>query len=132
MAYSPEEHQELINQEEQRLLKEYAICRAVKELVESDGWKNTVGPILDRMIIDVLGGKLGDSWVSGKIDKARKDERREFHIGYKQALIDLHSRVMFHVMQVPLLEERIKSVQEDKKTRYRVPLIDDTRYRPEE
>jgi hypothetical protein len=125
MGYSPEDSQELINQEEQRLLKEAGICRAVKESVESDGWKNTLGPLLDRMIIDVLGGKIGDVWVAGKIDRAKKEERREFHIGYKQALIDWHSRVMFHLQQLPMLEDRIKSLQEEKKVRYRVPMVDD-------
>jgi hypothetical protein len=132
MAYSPEAHRELVSHEEKKLNKEIAICRAVKETVESDGWKNTIGPLIDRMIIDTVGGKIGDTWVSGKLDRAKKDEMREFHIGFKQSLMELHSRVMFHLQQLPMLEEGLANVIKEKQERYRVPLIDDTRYRPEE
>lgn len=131
MSYNPLEHAELINAEEQRVGKEISICQEVKATIESKGWQDIIGPTIDRMIIDVVGGKLGDVWVSGKLDRAKKEERREFHIGYKQALIDLHGRVMFHLQQLPMLEEQIKMLQEDKKERYRIPLVDDSRYKPE-
>ena len=131
MSYCPEEHAELINAEEQRVGKEISICQEVKATIESKGWKDIIGPTIDRMIIDVVGGKLGDVWVSGRLDRAKKEERREFHIGYKQALIDLHGRVMFHLQQLPMLEEQMKMLQEDKKERYRIPLVEDSRYSPE-
>lgn len=132
MNYSQQEHVELINAEEQRVGKEISICQEVKNTVESKGWKDTIEPLIDRFIVEVVGGKLGDTWVGGKLDRARKDERREYWIGYKQALIELHGRVMFHLQQLSMLEDRMKSLQEDKKERYRVPLVEDSRYRPEE
>jgi len=132
MSYSPEEHAELINAEEQRVGKEISICQEVKNTIESKGWQDIIGPTIDRMIIDVVGGKLGDVWVSGKLDRAKKEERREFHIGYKQALIDLHGRVMFHLQQLSMLEEQMKMLQEDKKERFRIPLVEDSRYSLEE
>ena len=107
MSYCPEEHAELINAEEQRVGKEISICQEVKTTVDSKGWKDTIEPLIDRLIIEVVGGKLGDTWVGGKLDRARKDERREYWIGYKQALIDLHGRVMFHLQQLPMLEEQM-------------------------
>ena len=131
MGYSPSEHAELINAEESRVSKEITICQEVKNTIGTEGWQNTIGPTIDRMIIDVVGGKLGDVWVSGKLDRAKKEERREFHIGYKQALIDLHARVMFHLQQLPMLEEQMKMLQEDKKEHYRIPLVEDSRYSPE-
>ena len=131
MNYSPLEHDELISAEEQRVEKETSICREVKNTVESKGWKDTIGPLIDRTIIEVAGGKLGDTWIGGKLDRARKDERREYWIGFKQALIELHGRVMFHLQQLPMLEEQMKMLQEDKKERYRVPMVDDTRYNPD-
>lgn len=129
MGYSNEEHEQLVNASEQKLNKQLEICRRVKDTIESDGWKNTILPTLDRMIIDTVGGKIGDTWVSGKLDRAKKEERREFWIGYKQALMDLHSRVMFHLQQLPILEDNLKELQKEKEERYRVPLVDDTRYR---
>jgi hypothetical protein len=130
VAYSPDEHKPLIDEQEKRLNKELSICRAVKETLDSAGWKNTIEPILDRMIIDTVGGKVKDVWVSGKLDRAKKEERREFYIGYKQALMDLHGRLMFHLQQIPAIEDRIKEIQRENEERFRVPLVDDTRYKP--
>lgn len=127
MGYFPEEHNNLVNEQENKLNKSLSICRAVKETVDSNGWKDTIAPLLDKMIIDVVGGKIGDVWCSGKIDRAKKDERREFWIGYKQALIDLHGRVMFHIQQLPMIEENLKVLQTDKEERYRLPLVNDER-----
>ena len=127
MGYSPQEHQELVNESEKKTNKSLAICRAVKETVESDGWKNTIGPLIDKMIIDVVGGKIGDVWSSGKLDRAKKEERREFYIGYKQALMDLHGRTMFHVQQLPMLEENLVQIQKEKEERYRIPMVDDNK-----
>jgi hypothetical protein len=128
MSYSPEQHNKRIEEELKRLNQELSICHEVKATLDSPGWKDTIAPLIDRLIIEVAGGKLGDTWVSGKLDKARKNERREFWIGYKQALIELHGRIMFHSQQLQLLEDRIKSLQVSMQERYRVPLMDDTRY----
>jgi len=116
--------------EERRLNKQLEICKRVKEVVESEGWQRTISPIIDRMIVDTVGGKIKDTWVSGKLDRARKDERREFYIGYKQALVDIHNRVMFHLTQIPILEGQLKDVQIGKEGRFRQPLVEDTRYAP--
>ena len=127
MGYSNEEHQDLVNESEKKLNKSLTICREVKETLNSNGWKNTISPLLDRMIIDTVGGKLGDVWVSGKLDRAKKEERREFYVGYKQALMDLHGRVMFHLQQLPMIEDNLKALQKDKEEHYRIPLVSDER-----
>lgn len=133
MGYSPEEHNSLVDEAEKKLNKSLAICRAVKETVDGDGWKNTIAPLIDKMIIDVVGGKIGDVWASGKLDRAKKEERREFYIGYKQALIDLHGRIMFHLQQLPSIEENIIALQKEKEDRYRIPMVDGrSGYAPEE
>jgi hypothetical protein len=127
MGYSPQEHQDLVNESEKKTNKSLAICRAVKETVESDGWKNTIGPLIDKMIIDVVGGKIGDVWLLGKLDRAKKEERQDFYIGYKQALIDLHGRVMFHKQQLPMLEDNLVAIQKEKVERFRIPMVDDNK-----
>jgi hypothetical protein len=131
MSYDGIENKESVG-EEQRLHKEASICQEVNNVLESNGWKNTIGPLIDRMIMDIVGGKIGDTWVSGKLDKAKKDERREFYVGYKQSLIDLHSRIMFHKQQLFTITDRLSQIEKDKQVRYRVPMVDDTRYRTEE
>jgi hypothetical protein len=130
LSYSPEHRKQFLQGEEQKLQQQLMICQNVKVLLESDGFTKTVGPLIDRMIIDVVGGKIGDVWVGGKLDRAKKEERREFYIGYKQALIDLHERMFFHLQQLPILEERIKLIETEKKETYRVPMMDSP-YNPE-
>ena len=128
MSYSPQEHNEFLSGEEVRISKEISICQQVKETVDTKGWQEIIGPLIDRYIIDVTGGKVNGTWIGGKLDRARSDERREYWIGFKQALIEIHGRIMFHLDHLKLLEDQLKSVQKDKEERYRIPLVNDTRY----
>ncbi len=130
MGYSLEKEPEIVSQQKKKLNRDLQICREVYNTLNSPGWKNTIGPILDTMIISILGGKVGDNWVSGKIDKARSDERREFHIGAKQALIELHQRINNHIRQIEIIEKQLKEIDANEKQGYRVPLAE-TRYNPE-
>jgi hypothetical protein len=131
MPYSPEASNRLIVEEQKKLSKQMSICQKVYMTLTSEGWRDIIEPLIDRMIIDVAGGKIGDTWVSGKLDKARTDERREFYIGYKQALIDLLGRAKFHITQLPLLEEKMKQLSSDLNPKFRQPMVEDTRYAPE-
>jgi hypothetical protein len=131
MSYSPETYNKLIDEEQKKVSTQIAVCEKVVDLLASPGWRDVVDPIIERTIIDVVGGKIGDVWVSGKLDRAKKEERREFYIGYKQALIDLHSRIMFHKQQLDILRTKMQQIIEDKQERYRVPLVDETRYKVE-
>lgn len=98
-------------------------------MLESDGWAKTAGPLLDRSIIDTIGGKIDDTWVGGKVDRARKEEKQIFYLGYKQALVDFHNRLFFHKQQLKLLEDSIVTLLKEKEDKFRVPMVDDTRYR---
>lgn len=128
--YSPQAQEERFDSQVKKLNRDLTICKDVQYTLSTPGWKNTIGPILEKMIIEVLGGKIGDVWVSGKIDKARKDERREFHIGYKQFGVDFHTRVNNHLKQIAIIEEQLKQVEKDRNVGYRMPM-QETRYNPE-
>ena len=66
----------------------------VLETLESKGWKNTIEPILDKMIIDVLGHKQNGRWHNGSLDaKGLGEEKAQVLISYKRALTDLHSYI---------------------------------------
>ena len=130
MSYSPEQQDKLFDERQKKLGRDIGICQKVQGTVASAGWIEIIGPILDKMILDIVGGKVGDVWYSGKVDRARSDEKREFYIGAKQALIDFHTRVMNHLRQLPILEEQSKQLVKDYEKGYRVPM-EDTRYNPE-
>ena len=130
MSYSQEQQDKIFDENQKKLLRDISICQKVKDTVDSSGWQDIIGPILDKMIIEILGGKVEGVWLSGKVDRARKDERREFYIGAKQILVDFHTRVMNHIRQLPILEEQLKLSKKDQEKGYRVPM-QDTRYNTE-
>jgi len=69
----------------------------VGDTLSTDGWINHIAPLLDKMIVDVLGGKQGDRWISAPHgigeEKISVDYLR-FLLGYKAAVIDVHSRIL--------------------------------------
>jgi hypothetical protein len=127
MSYSPQEQETLYDERQKKLSRDLSICQKVQTTLESPGWQEILGPTLEKMILEVTGGKLGDSYINGKLDRARTDERREFYIGYKQALIDFYNRAHMHIRQLPIIEEQIKSLKKDFDRGTRVPM-EDTRY----
>ena len=127
MSYNPRQRQTLIDERLKGLNKKLTICRDVKATIDSKGWKNTIAPILDKMIIDILGGKIGDTWISGKLDRAKTDEKREFYIGAKQALIEFHQHIIRHLEQIAVLEKDLEKIEADKNSPDKMPL-EETRY----
>ena len=128
MSYSPDES--IVNEEVKKLGRQITVCQKVSETLTSDGWRDILEPLIDRMITDTVGGKIGDTWVSGKLDRARTDERREFYIGYKQALIDFLGRARFHLTQLPVLEEKARMLIKEKEQPRFIPPMGDSRYAP--
>jgi len=130
MSYSPDSQIKIIDENIKRLQKAITICEKVEETLSTAGWKDVIGPIIDREIIDVVGGKIGDTWVSGKVSRARSEEKREYWIGYKQGLINLHNRIIFHLDELRRNKESLAILLKDKDRGPRVPLVEDTRYAP--
>lgn len=124
MSYQPQVQDELFNEQAKELNKKLEICKEVADVVAMPGWKNTLEPILDRMIVDIVGGKLNGVWFTGKLDRAKKEERREFYIGAKQALIEFTQRINAHTQQVKILEEQIKSLNATRDVGYKMPMQD--------
>ena len=119
----------LISNELKKLNEILAECRRVEETIGSKGWQEIVEPLIDKMIGDVLGAKVKGRWNGGLLDKARKEEKREYYIGYKQALIDLHTRVYAYVNSIKTYEDRRDKLLKDQQDiKYSQPMVDDTRY----
>ena len=79
------------------LSKQIEESEQVLETLGSKGWKNTIGPLLDKMIIDVLGQKQNGRWHNGSLDaKELGEEKAQVLISYKRALTDLH----FYIYQI--------------------------------
>ena len=76
------------------LSKQIEESENVLETLKSKGWKDTIEPLLDKMIIDVLGQKQGGRWHNGSLEeKGLGEEEAKVLIAYKRALTDLHSYI---------------------------------------
>jgi hypothetical protein len=67
----------------------------VREMLNTNAWREHVGPLLDTMITDVLGGKENGRWHNGTLDDnaLSEDKLRELQM-YKAGLVNFHSGVM--------------------------------------
>ena len=81
-------------------------------MAETRGWKEIVSPALDKMIIDVVGGKHEGKWYTGYVDNPEAGHDAQFYIGVKHALIKFHTFVLNHLREIPRLEEQIKVLQD--------------------
>ena len=116
------------DQELKRVNEQLKLCKMVEEVVTLSGWKEVIEPLIDKSILDVTGGKVDGRWYGGLLDRARKDERREYYVGYKQALIDFHRRVMAYVEGIKVLDSKREGLLGEKSPKYTLPLVDDTKY----
>lgn len=115
-----------IDKKKKTLHQNATLCRLVIKTIDSDGWKKIISPMLDKMIEDIVGGKHNGRWNAGMLHKAKTDEKREYYIGYKQALIDLYNRINNYVEQLPKTERMLKAINENEQKAkvYKRPMLD--------
>lgn len=90
---------------------------AVKEMIETKGWREVIEPVLDKMITHVLGGKENGRWHNGaltvKTDKGftipSPDELTAL-IAYKKALTDFHEIVYSTLPQLEQAQNEYKAL----------------------
>ena len=90
----------------------------IKQLLESRGWSR-VQALLDKMIIDTIGGKSGDRWCTNahKFDKPMELTDRElmFLMGYRQGLSEFNNTVHGIVLAAERAQNAIKDMEERSK-----------------
>ena len=80
------------------LSKQIDDSESIIETLKTKGWKDIISPLLDKMIIDVLGQKQNGRWHNGSLDsKILGEERAKVLISYKRALTDLHCYIYQYV-----------------------------------
>lgn len=113
-----------LNEELKRLNDTLRSCKLVEETINTPGWREIIEPLIDKTLGDVLGAKLNGRWHGGLVDRARKDEKREFYVGYKQALIDFHRRIYAYNDNIKNYEDRKEALVSKSKPQYTVPMKD--------
>ena len=89
----------------------------VSLMLESNAWKEYVGPLLDRMIVDIIGGKENGRWLSTppKLnERTIATEEFRFLLGYKASLIDFHDGIHSIIDDADAAKgEKIKLLEEE-------------------
>lgn len=110
------------------LNEKLSAAKKVETTLGTEGWKDIIEPTIDRMIRDIIGGKIGDQYDPGGI-MSFKDKPVEFYLGYRLALVDLYNRIMNYKKSVKQLEEAVMK-QADEKEGLILPM-EDSPYYPE-
>ena len=88
----------------------------VRETLETQGWKKYVGPLLEQMIKDIVGGFNEGRYDNGLMDDIQKPdhEMRNLMI-YKTALVDFHNRVNQFIDDMEDARQELAKVKEQAK-----------------
>ena len=112
-----EERREALQGQEQisQLRSKLEAAKKVKELFDTAGWKEIAAPTLERMVRDIIGGKISDEkgYDAGGIFTF-KDKPVEFYLGYKQALCDFYNRLLNYVNHIQKISDAIVKAEEQK------------------
>ena len=111
--------------------KKLAICLKVKETLDTPGWKEIIEPIIDKTIIDTIGGKIGGRWTGGSLTRAIREDKKEFYLGGRQYLIDTLNRIYGFIDNIDILEHSIKSIESALNAPIEAPMMEKrSRYAP--
>lgn len=94
----------------------------VEETLTSKGWTNHIGKLLDKMILDVVGGKENGRWSNGALDSKtdsvhtlpKQDELLSL-MAYKKALTDLHQHIYRYIDDLKQARHEYSEIQKDEK-----------------
>jgi hypothetical protein len=117
--------QDLLDLKRKKKNELIAMGRLVKDTLQSEGWVKVGEPLLNKMIMDIMGGFRDGEWSMGVLNKCKKDETISYYIGYKQALIDYHNRLNAYVKNIKFEEESLKIMDEDLKEKYTIPMLEE-------
>lgn len=133
MPYGEQNSKEIFDEKEQDIHKKIALCEAVKETIDSNGWQKTIGPIIDRLIYDVVGGKKEseNKWYYGDFSDPESEKDPMFYVGYKQALIHLHNLIMRYPRSIETLKSQLEALKKKKEEEY-TDVDQQSKYAPEE
>ncbi len=113
-----------LEEQKQSVFKKLEICRSVRDVCITKGWKSIIEPTIERMIVDTIGGKVKGIWKGGALAEAKTEGKQRFYLGYKQFGIDLLNRIYNHILSIKKLEHQIESLNDEINAPTIVPLLE--------
>ena len=125
-SYSPQTQEEIdvLDKQQVKLYDDIRTCEKVKETIETEGWNKIILPSLNRMIVEELGGRLGNNWTYGRIQKETDSNNIWVSIGRKQALLEFHNHVYNYVKMIKTLHSQVAGIDEELKGEFTIPMMD--------
>lgn len=87
-------------------------AQGVKQVVDMQGWKETIDPLITKMANDVFGAKVDSMWSTGIVSQDTTGETLKYYLGYRQAMIDLANRIQAYVNNIEHCEKRISYLEQ--------------------
>ena len=116
-------------EQKHKLYSQLSTCEKVKKTVKSKGWKEILGPKLQKMIDCVMGQQDSNGlYLPGLMDKD-KGEKQQYYLGYKAALMDFNNEVYGHLASINKIRDSIKTIEDTgKKENVYTEPMKDTKY----
>ena len=109
-----QEHQEVNEHQLYKLGEEIDISEKVFTTLNTPGWIEIIGPLLDKMIEDVVGAKKDGRWHNGSLgDKRLGEVRLQNLCWYKRGLTDFHSYIHQYIDSLPANKKEYEEIVND-------------------
>jgi len=115
-------------EQKQKLYRDIGICEKVRDTLNTPGWQEIIGPILDKFIESMTGQKDKDGiWVAGFMDKNSED--LNYALGYKSGLMDFSNKIYQHIPMIAKAKASLVELdkQEERAKGFTSPM-EDTKY----
>lgn len=100
--------------------------KLIEEVFKTKGWKTLIEPMFDEMVASVIGTKKNGLWLKGHFIKSRKEEKKEFYIGYACAIQELWNSIQNYPNSAEAIKRRIaERAEEEKESNIQIPLVND-------
>lgn len=98
--------------------------KLIEEVMRTKGWKQLIEPVFDEIVNSVIGVKKNGRWLQGHFVKSRKDEKKEFYIGYVCAAQEIWNSIQNYVFSAEAVKRRLEEVAEIPKNQV-IPMVND-------
>lgn len=100
--------------------------KLAEEMMATRGWKQLAEPALKEMIESVIGRQQPNGrWAPGHFVRSRKDEKKEFYIGYVCALQEFNNSVLNYVFLAEAMKSRIVEREAEGRKPLQMPMVND-------
>ena len=124
--YDLKEVQAQIGSQIDKEREKVALGERVAETLKSKGWVEVIGPLIDKSIKEIIGGKFDGKWFTSKVMNAKSDDSVRYYVGKAEGLIELSKRIDTYVDYIVRGKKVVERLTKEREQPFARP------YEPEE